>query len=174
VDKLFGAANFRSARNVEGKLPPSAGTELERTQQQEGATLSTITNRERIRLDTDGLAFRRPVGVESAAPASEPAAELNGTQSPRPEAREKHMQHGSHRQGPILSSVLGDEAGDPEAWDVRMEAHLGAFILRHLAADPPPPGACLADDVRRWAENLQHDAQARQEALGRVVRLQAV
>lgn len=84
------------------------------------------------------------------------------------------MQDGSHRQGPILSAVAGGEVGDAEAWDIRMESHLGAFILRHLAHDPPPAGARLADDVRRWAENLQHDAQARQEVLGRVARLQAV
>jgi hypothetical protein len=88
--------------------------------------------------------------------------------------REIHMQDGSHQQSPILSAVVGDRASDPEAWDIRMEAHLGAFILQHLATDPAPPGARLADDARRWAENLQRDAQARQEALGRVVRLRAV
>lgn len=74
----------------------------------------------------------------------------------------------------ILRGHDGGSSDEAIAWDVRFESHLATFILRHLADDPPPEGSLTAEDAQRWAQNLQHDAQARQAALGRPVRLQAV
>ena len=130
-----------------------------------------FTKRERIRLNTDGMAYRRfsrMEDVSSAAPASEPAADLDGEQRTRPEVQEQVMQQ------VILRGHDGGESDTAVAWDIRASAHVAALILRHLAADPPPEGSATASDWRKWAENLQRDAQARQEALGRAVRLRAV
>jgi hypothetical protein len=109
-------------------------------------------------------------GRRVANPSGEPATDPGWAIAHR-QRREKLMDR--HRQDPILSKVEGDDENSV-AWDARLEAHLSAFILQHLATDPPPPGARLAGDVRRWAENLQHDAQARQGALARPALLRAV
>lgn len=102
-----------------------------------------ITNRERIRLDTDGLAFRDPTGgVESVAPASEPAAELDGMRRPRPDAGEKHMLDGSHRQAPRLRLVAEGELDDPRRREA--QAMSGA-----------------AQDLRAWAITLPPDSEIR-------------
>jgi hypothetical protein len=81
---------------------------------------------------------------------------------------------GEKLQQVILRGHEGHADDEAVAWDIRAEAHIAAFILRHLATDPPPALARTAEDFRRWATNLQRDAQARQEALGRPALLRAV
>lgn len=51
-------------------------------------------------------------------------------------------------------------------WDARAEIAVGQFILRHLAASPPPDESAFADDLRRYSDRLLQNGQVHLAALG--------
>jgi hypothetical protein len=53
-----------------------------------------------------------------------------------------------------------------ETWDARAELALAAFIRTYLHNEPPPDGSAIADDLRVYAERLEHHGEQQLLAVG--------
>lgn len=61
---------------------------------------------------------------------------------------------------------MSDMDNAAQVWDGRAEVALGVWIKRYLAEDPPPTDSEIADDLSKWAENLERHGHERLAASG--------